>query len=85
MYPHFPEKTKGQKIVGIDFNPANDQTVHEIKQRCAELIDFISQSMESRAMHDELTDLQKELYQQAIMRTLDAQMWLVKAHTFRTV
>ena len=74
-----PPPTYGEKLVGLDFYPSGDPKVKQLKTLFAEIIDICS---------DELTDLQEEnsaspIWREAIMRSLDAQMWTVKAATWK--
>lgn len=69
----------GEKMVGINFNPSGDEKVAKLKEAFASIIDMCA---------DELADLDNEneatpIWREAIMRSLDAQMWTVKAATWR--
>lgn len=71
--------TFGEKLVGITFNPSNDGDVSEIKTKCAELANLINE----RASHQEQSEISTPIYEGAIQRLLDAQMWLVKYVTLK--
>lgn len=74
------ELTFGEKAVGLTFNPSNNPTVDEIKRGYAALID---------TMHRIRTDAarnggeQGRLASIAITEAQSAQMWAVKAATWR--
>jgi hypothetical protein len=68
----------GKRLVGFTFNPSGDPKVAQLKGLFAEIIDICA---------DDLGKMGEEgdtgpLYREAIMRTLDAQMWTVKAATW---
>lgn len=71
-------KSLGQKLVGISFNPSSLTTVDEAKQKSAELIDLVHDSMEGAASEEALM-----IHNEAISRIMDAQMWAVKAITWK--
>lgn len=75
------ELTFGEKLVGINFNPSNDDKVSKAKRLCAELADL---------MHDEIfksnfekSPMHYDLYQHAAGEILNAQMNVVKVLTFK--
>ncbi|QGH72870.1 MAG: hypothetical protein [Podoviridae sp. ctrTa16] len=72
------ELTYGEKAVGISFNPSNDSDVHQVKTKYAELINKLDAT---RAMSDSAE--QKRLCSIAITEAQTAQMWAVKAITWR--
>lgn len=76
-------QTFGQKAVGLSFNPSGDDAVGQCKQGFADLID---------QMHAVRTDLQAKglfgceqarLASVAITELQGAQMWAVKALTWK--
>nr|ELR5114946.1 hypothetical protein [Providencia stuartii] len=71
-------KSLGQKLVGINFNPSSLSTVDEVKQKSAELIDLVRDSMESATSEEALM-----IHNEAMRRIVDAQMWAVKAITWK--
>ncbi|QPN39316.1 hypothetical protein I3B46_14405 [Providencia sp. 2.29] len=71
-------KSLGQKLVGIGFNPSSLSTVDEVKQKSAELIDLVRDSMESATSEEALM-----IHNEAMRRIVDAQMWAVKAITWK--
>ena len=67
----------GHKLVGFTFNPSGDAKVAQLKGLFAEAIDICHDGLKS-AEDNELASLWNE----AILRSLDAQMWTVKAATW---
>ncbi|EMX8646057.1 hypothetical protein AAH235_004017, partial [Providencia stuartii] len=63
---------------GISFNPSSLSTVDEVKQKSAELIDLVRDSMESATSEEALM-----IHNEAMRRIVDAQMWAVKAITWK--
>ncbi|MEQ4692651.1 hypothetical protein [Providencia manganoxydans] len=72
------KKSLGQKLVGISFNPSSLSTVDEAKQKSAELIDLVRDSMEGATSEEALM-----ICNEAMRRIMDAQMWTVKAITWK--
>lgn len=71
----------GQKLVGINFNPSNDDKVGQAKRLCAELADLLHG--EVYGGKSEITQLQVQLYNHAIGEILNAQMNVVKVITLK--
>ena len=72
------EQTFGQKAVGLSFNPSGDDAVAQCKQEFATVIDRMNQL---RASNDN-ADM-KRMASIAITEAQTAQMWAVKAITWR--
>lgn len=70
--------TYGEIAVGIAFNPSKSSDVDIIKQKFADVIDIIN-----NLRHETTSDEQKRLCSIAITETQTAQMWAVKAITFK--
>lgn len=70
--------TFGQKAVGLTFNPSNDDSVAICKQEFADLIDRMNNLRASSESPE-----QKRLASVAITELQTAQMWAVKALTWR--
>lgn len=68
--------TLGEYRVGITFNPGGNVAVNEIKQRAAELIDFI----EGVSINSDNPEV-KRLAALAMTHFEDGAMWAVKAAT----
>ncbi len=71
-------KTYGQKLVGISFNPGQREDVNDIKQKCADIIDNLTEQRDSCDRGHESA----MIFDEAIRRIMDAQMWAVKAVTY---
>jgi hypothetical protein len=68
----------GEKAVGLTFNPSGDANVTTIKKLYAQIIDFCNDA------RDDVSDgEQKRLYSVAITEAQAAQMWAVKAITWK--
>lgn len=72
------EQTYGQKAVGINFNPSNLDAIYICKKRYAYLIDEMNDLI---AITD--SEQQKRLCSIAITELQTAQMWSVKALTWK--
>jgi hypothetical protein len=71
-------QTFGQKAVGLSFNPSGDDAVGNCKQGFANLIDQMH-DLHNNASSGE----QKRLASVAITQAQSAQMWAVKALTWK--
>jgi hypothetical protein len=70
--------TYGEQAVGLLFNPSGDKTVTKLKQLYAEIIDICN---DARASGDK--GEKARLWSIAITEAQTAQMWGVKAATWR--
>ena len=68
----------GEKAVGLSFNPSKDDLVHQVKQRYAVIID----ELHSLRLRSESSEV-KRLASVAITEAQGAQMWAVKAITWK--
>lgn len=73
-----PELTYGERAVGIGFNPAGDPAVAGCKVHFAQLIDQLDAVRKGSASPE-----QKRLASVAITEAQAAQMWAVKALTWK--
>ena len=73
------ELTYGEKAVGLTFNPSNDPKVDEIKKLYAQIIDLLSKE---NPINSE-TSLKGRILGRAINNAMGAQMWAVKAITYK--
>lgn len=73
------ELTYGEKAVGLTFNPSADSAVDTLKGYYAQIIDDLN-SLRSDPNASAET---KRLYSIAITQAQDAQMWAVKAVTWK--
>lgn len=69
----------GEKAVGLTFNPSGDKCVEVVKVRYAVLIDFLNAAREDAPADGEA----RRLYSIAIIQAQTAQMWAVKALTWK--
>ena len=72
------EQTFGQKAVGLSFNPSGDDAVGTCKQKFADSIDQLHELRNSTTSGEV-----KRLASVAITETQSAQMWAVKALTWK--
>jgi hypothetical protein len=68
----------GEKAVGLTFNPSNDPDVEAIKRQFAKIIDVLATLREGTGSGEK-----KRMYSLAITESQTAQMWGVKAATWR--
>ena len=71
--------TRGEKAVGLSFNPSQDANVARLKTLYAEIIDLLYMGRDCAVGSDEA----KRLFSIAITEAQGAQMWAVKAETWR--
>lgn len=77
------QKTNGQVLVGVNFNPSNLTEVDEVKQKFADLIDIVEAKQEDSAKHGTLTANRELLINYAKQQLIGAQMAVVKLLTFK--
>lgn len=68
--------TLGERYVGLTFNPSGDKSVIVVKQAYANIIDLLN------ALSDG-TDERARFVEGAITQAITAQMWAVKALTWK--
>lgn len=76
------EMTPGEKAVGLNFNPAGDETVAELKTIFAKAFDIVEKSVPA----DDgtvPTARKRKLRDAALQQIITAQMWAVKVVTFK--
>ena len=74
--------SRGEKLVGIGFNPSGNSEVDTVKRACAYLIDVIEKHREEHGHHGTLTADREFLMNHALGEILNAQMNTVKVITF---
>ncbi len=74
-----PQLTHGQKAVGLTFNPSNDPNVDNCKKAFAAIIDQLHNLRNLPASSQEV----KRMCSVAITEAQTAQMWAVKAITWK--
>jgi hypothetical protein len=72
------EQSFGERAVGLTFNPSGDETVLDLKQKAAAFIDACHEARESWSNAEV-----KRMYSVAITEAQTAQMWAVKAATWK--
>lgn len=72
-----PQLTFGQRAVGLTFNPSGDPDVQRIKELYAEIIDICHAARGGNSPE------RNRLFSVAITEAQGAQMWAVKAQTWR--
>lgn len=72
------EHTYGQRAVGASFNPSGDPNVNELKSLYAQIIDKLNDMRKLPASAEAIRH-----YYIAITEAQTAQMWAVKAVTWR--
>lgn len=70
--------TYGEKAVGLTFNPSGDEKVQEVKELYAKIIDIMNSLPVKDGPSEKL-----RVSKIAITEAQTAQMWAVKAITFR--
>lgn len=73
------ELTFGEKLVGLNFNPSNDDAVSKAKRLCADLADLLW----TESMQFEISDSHQRLFNHAVGEILNAQMCTVKVLTLK--
>lgn len=71
--------TFGEQLVGINFNPSNDDAVSKAKKLCADLMDLVNEEFKNR----ETSILSNILYNHTVGEILNAQMNIVKLLTLK--
>ena len=82
--------TYGENAVGLTFNPSGDTRVTEIKRASAALIDSLKRELDQEPTYGVTGDTEMRVYSErgqllieAIRQIQTAQMWAVKAVTFK--
>lgn len=74
-----PPLSFGQKAVGLSFNPSGDPKVNQLKALYAQIIDLLTDG----SLDNGASDLGGRILGRAINEAIGAQMWAVKAVTFK--
>ena len=74
-------KTLGEKRVRVEFNVNNDEYIHLLKQKSAELINLVDQATNRPSWNDETLREWLRLKALAMTSIEEAAMWAVKAAT----
>ena len=70
--------TFGEKAVGLSFNPSGDMDVQRIKEQFAAIIDTMNNMRNANESGES-----KRMFSVAITEAQTAQMWAVKAATWK--
>jgi hypothetical protein len=71
--------TFGEKAVRLAFNPSGDPDIERVKRLYAEIVDFCNDARSDADLDDE----KARLFSIAITSAQEAQMWAVKAISWR--
>ena len=74
-------KTLGEKRVRVEFNINNDEYIHLLKQKSAELINLVDQAANHPSWDDETLGEWLRLKALAMTSIEEGAMWAVKAAT----
>jgi hypothetical protein len=74
--------TFGEKAVGLTFNPSGDPVVNDLKTKAAAFIDACD-AMRQKAFYNGQHSEQHRMASIAITEAQTAQMWAVKAATWK--
>ena len=74
-------KTLGEKRVRVEFNINNDEYIHLLKQKSAELINLVDQAANRLSWDDETLREWLRLKALAMTSIEEGAMWAVKAAT----
>ena len=77
------EQTFGERAVGLSFNPSGDSKVNELKTVAARFIDICCEAREAANQKEGRGGEIARMYSLAITEAQTAQMWAVKAATWR--
>lgn len=72
-----------RQLVGIDFNPSNNEKVDKAKQVCSELADMIEECRVDAIANGTYTSLRQMLVENSFSEILNAQMNVVKVLTLK--
>lgn len=73
--------TRGEKAVGLDFNPSGNPLVQDIKVKAAAFIDALL-AIEDQHQADDKDQMNMHLLERAYDDAISAQMFAVKAATW---
>jgi hypothetical protein len=74
--------TFGEKLVGLSFNPSNNEKVDRAKKLFAEAADLLKEHILEVREKEGLTTMGADLFSHALGEILNAQMCTVKVLTF---
>ena len=71
--------TFGEQLIGVDFNPSGDPTVHKVKMMFAEIAEIMKQNYMGENKHP----LKSLLFDHAVGEVVNAQMSVIKVLTLK--
>jgi hypothetical protein len=74
--------SRGEKLIGVNFNPSGNTEVDTVKRACAYLIDVVEKYRENNEHAGTLSVDKQLLVNNAIIQILNTQMNVVKVITF---
>jgi len=74
--------SRGERLIGVNFNPSGNTEVDTVKRACAYLIDVVEKYRENNEHANTLTVDKQLLIDNAITQILNTQMNVVKVLTF---
>jgi len=74
--------SRGERLIGVNFNPSGNTEVDTVKRACAYLIDVVEKYRENNEHANTLTADKQLLIDNAITQILNTQMNVVKVLTF---
>lgn len=69
----------GEQLIGVDFNPSGDPTVHKVKMMFAEIAEIMKQNYTGESKHP----LKSLMFDHAVGEILNAQMSVIKVLTLK--
>lgn len=74
--------SRGEQLIGLNFNPSGQDDIATVKRACAYLIDVIEKNREEHTHNKTLTRNRELLVDHAIGEIINAQMNVVKVLTY---
>lgn len=78
----FHNPTLGERLIGAEYGSEDTSEVAGIKCYFARVIDRLERERVESNAAGTLNSIKEDVIKEAMMRVADAQMWVVKAHTY---
>ena len=78
----FYDPKLGERLTGVEYDPEDTSEVTSIKRYFAKAIDGLERERMMANAAGTLNSVKEDLIKEAMMRVVDAQMWVVKAQTY---
>ena len=78
----FHSPTLGERLIGVEYDSKDGSEVTHIKRYFARVIDRLERERVESNAAGTLNSIKEDVIREAMMRVADAQMWVVKAHTY---